>query len=561
MLLLSLLTATASAQPVLAPDSVRALAQRAAQSGLLADSTATEITRCAAEGIPVTRSAIVDAVVRHHVGEWSFLTDVMSPPGPSDMADEPAAFMSAWVDRLAAAGLVTPDDVRATAALLAEATEAVPAIDAPASQAALLRAVGALLAQRLALNPAWLAEDAEQWVREGMLTDAGRTRLLADARAGRLWAPHEVLPYLDATERTGVEPTRASSGVPSLDTLATLMDAGVRLLRRRGVVDLQVEGLAVNSGRRGSVRAPPVLTAQVDGVEYSQQAWSVYAPLTLLNRVLRDRRSPYRLHTSPLLSPDRQRTEIAVLALTPAGRALLQPREAGDFSPPRRSVLEALGQANPDASCRGLAFQALRAVYLEIEVAGPSATSYEEALSSDGVARVLDQLAAARTFDHLSAERRAEVRDALSERYLTGPRDVLEAMPERITTFAGDDGTYGGGQPYADEIRRFAQASHGAFRPTGLVDTFSSGADSARVAFVADGRAFETTVAVGGWLSSSFVDLIAAAVEGSGVRLYRLGSFTEDGFAFLTPEAWAALATLGSFGDGAGPVVEVGSSG
>lgn len=575
MLLLPLLTATASAQPALAPDSVRVLAQRAAQSGVLTDSAATEIAQCAAGGIPVTRSAIVDAVVRQHVGEWSLLTELAAPTDPSGMADDPAAFVSSWVGRLAASGLFTPDDVRATAAPLAEVVAALSETGAPVPRPALMRVIAGALTWRLALNPTWLAEDAARWADEGMITDVGRARLLGDAQAGRLLtlndlvltsmgalqAPHAVLRYLDVTELTGVEPTRRGADAESLGTLATLMDAGVRLLRRRGVADLRVEGLAVDSVQRAPSGARPVLTAQVDGVEYRQRGGSARASVTLLNRVLRDRRSSYRLYTTSVTGPNRQRAEIAILVLTPASLALLQPREPADFAPSRRRVLEAFGQTDVDPACRSLALSTLVATYFELEVSGPPVTAYEEALSSEGAARALDQLAAAGMLDHLSAEQRAGVRDALSERYLTGPRDVLSAVPGLVTSFMSDDGAGEEGQPYADAIRQFAQVSNGVFRPASIVDTSSARADSARVGFTVDGRRFEATLAGGSWIDASFVGLIAAAVEDSGVRLYRLGRDTEDGFAFLTPEAWAVLATLGSLGDGAGAVVEVGSGG
>ena len=557
--LLALLATAASAQPVLAPDSAGALAGRAARAGLLSDSTAAHLASCAEAGVPVTRSALVDAVARDQ-GAGPLPFEIVAYDTLAARAPPPR-----WVERLASAGLLTPTDAQALGPLvdlaLAEFPNGVPASYVSAQA---LRLVAALARARATLDPDWLAADARLWVDGGLMNEASRSRLLRDARAGRLWTPYNALAYLDVVEviQTGYE--RYGGGDLALDSVRVLVDAGARLLRRRGVADLQVEGLALDSVQQADPAEPHpdglelspkyVLSARVDGVAYRQEVGYRGTGLTLLNRVLRDRRSPYRLGTAPMPDRERQRSATAVLVLTPAQRGLLSPSRLGDVSPPRQRVIRAAGEAGGDTPCRDLAFAAFQAAQLEIDVRGPTATGREGALTHEGLTRVLDRLGAVGLLDSLSLDERAAVREGLFEQYLDNVHEIWYVIPGLAVSFHGDDGTYGGGQPYADAIRQFERVSRGAFRPTDVTDTFSFEADSAHVGFTSGAVRYETTVETGSWLHASFVGLIAQAVAHQDVRLYRLGRYTEEGFAFLSREQFATLAQLDLLADGAGLV-------
>ena len=511
--------------------------------------------------MPVTRSALVDAVARGQ-GIGPFPLGIVAYDTLAARAPPPR-----WVERLASAGLLTPTDARALGPLvdlaLAEFPDGVPASYVSAQA---LRLVAALARARATLDPDWLAADARLWVDGGLMDEASRSRLLRDARAGRLWTPYNALAYLDVVEVIQTEYERYGGGDLALDSVRVLVDAGARLLRRRGVADLQVEGLALDSVRRARVDPAEhdpdsleplpqhILSARVDGEAYRQEVGYRGTGLTLLNRVLRDRGSPYRLGTAPLPDRERQRSATAVLVLTPAQRGLLSPSRLGVVSPPRQRVIRAAGEVGRDDPCRDLAFAAFQVAAFEVDVGGPTATGREGALTRDGLARVLDRLGAVGLLDSLSLDERAAVREGLFEQYLDNVHEIWYVIPGLAVSFHGDDGTYGADQPYADAIRQFERASRGAFRPTDVTDTFSFKADSARVGFTLAGVRYETTVKTGSWLHASFVGLIARATAGQDVRLYRLGRYTEEGFAFLSREQFATLAQLDLLADGAGLV-------
>ena len=559
LLALVLLATAASAQPVLAPDSLAALASRAARAGLVADSTAARLASCSRAGVPLTRSAVVDAAVGMRG---------MGPiPNRMTVGDPPAnqgGHEGRWVEEMVTAGVLTPRDADALGRLARAAAADVPdhARESVTYQLEVEYARG-LVKGRVALAPSWLAADAETWEGAGLLDAVARDRLLADARAGRLLVPADVVRYLGAAEPTGADYVRYGPGDPALGPLRSYLEAGVRLLHRRGVASLRVEGLALDSafhvgpsyfGDEPEQRyRTDIVAATISGVPYRQRVRSASDALTLLNRVLRDRRSAVRLGAVGVPDLDLRRAEGFVLALTNAQRAVLSSERLSALSAPRRAHVRA-ASAHRDGPCRELAFHTSFVADLGIDVDGPTATGREGALTRDGLARTLGRLEAVGLLAHLSPEERAALSDGLFEQYLGSPKEIIEAVPRLAVAFVGDDGTYGGGQPYAGEVRQFARASRGTFRPADVTDTFSFEADSALVGFTSGGVRYETTVPVDDWLYAGFVGLIAQATAGHDARLYRLGRYTEEGFAFLTREQWAELATLGLLADGAGLV-------
>ncbi len=555
-MLLALLAATASAQPVLAPDSLQALASRAARAGLIADSTASLLASCAHAGVPLTRSAVADAAVAMRgVGPIPSRMTVGDPS--ADQADHEVR----WVEKMVTTGVLTTQDADALRHLARAAAANIPdhAREAVASRL-MVEYARSLVRGRVALDPSWLASDAETWEEAGLLGAVARDRLVADARARRLFDPADVVRYLSAAEPTGADYELYQSGDPVLDSLRSYVEAGVRLLRRRGVADLHVEELALDSVfhvRPSYAGDEPerrylthILVATINGVPYRQRVQSEPDALALLNRALRDRSSVYRLGAVGVSDLDRRRAEAYILVLTNAQRAMLSSERASALSAPRLAHFKA-ASAYREGPCREFAFHTSFVAELGINVDGPKATGREGALTRDGLARTLSRLDAVGVLDHLSAQEKAEVQRRLFELYLTLPREIIEAVPRLAVSFHGDDATYGESQPYADQIRQFASVSRGTFRPTDITDTFSFEADSARVGFTSEGVRYETTVPASSWLYASFVGLIADATSDHEIRLYRLGEYTEEGFAFLTRDQWAALAQLGLLANGA----------
>ena len=554
-----LLATAASAQPVLAPDSVQALAGRAARAGLIADSTALLLASCARAGVPLTRSAVVDAAV-----DMRGVGPIPNQTAVGDPSADHAGHEAQWVEEMLTAGVLTAQDADALRRLARAAAANIPdhAREAVTSRLMVEYARG-LVKGRAALDPSWLAADARAWEDAGLLDAVARVRLLADAHARRLLTPADVVRYLDAAEPTGADYERHRPSAPALDSLRSYLEAGTRLLRRRGVADLRVEGLVLDPVFRlgpSYVDDEPerqyrtnILTANINGVPYRQRVRSESDALTLLNRVLRDRPSVYRLGVVGVPDLDQQRAEAYVLVLTNAQRVMLSSERLSGLPAPRLAHLRT-ASVYRDGPCRELAFRTSFVADLGIDIDGPTATGREGALTRDGLARALSRLEAVGVMDHLSVEERAETQSRLSERYLGSPREIIEAVPRLAVSFHGDDGTYGGGHPYADQIRQFASVSRGTFRPTDITDTFSFEADSARVGFTLEDVRHEATVPVGSWLYDSFVGLIADATSDNETRLYRLGQYTEEGFAFLTREQWATLAQLGLLADGAGLV-------
>lgn len=563
VLFLSLLAAAASAQPVLPADSARALAGRAATAGLLSDSSAAALAACAEAGAPLTRSSFVEAV-------WADAARRLRGLGPGPIPNQMVGYSIdstagsphvRWVDSLAAVGLLSPDDLRTVRPVVDAVLEEVPENLPPAASLVQFQLIGPLVAAREAVDPSWLAGEADWWVEQGLMDDAERARLLRAARAGRLGTVYDAVGYLDAVAQTEVVSERSVDWrAASADTLAHVVAVAADLLRQRGVADLRVEGLADDTVRRyrpawvgdrdgWAWDTTRVLAARVDGVPYRQEVTYSQGPLALLNRVLRDRGAVHRLFWIPQPDLERRGLRLGVAVLTEAERRVLEPRRLSDLSPRRRALAEA-GRSwdrwDADAPCGAAVGSALNAlVGADVDVEGPERSGQESLLTTEAVRNALDRIEAAGLLAHLAADVRASVWAGLEERYLREPGEVLAAIPDLVVSFYGDDAAYGP-DPYAEHVRLFAAASRGAFAPTDVVDTFDPRADSVDVAFTAGGRRYRTRLEVDGdWLFAGFLDAVVEATAEGGARLYRLGPYTEDGFIFLTPAQRRALQGTG----------------
>lgn len=562
LVLLTLLATAASAQPVLPVDSVAALAARAQAVGLLSDSSAAVLAGCAEAGAPVTRSGIVEAVWRESARDFRGLGP---SPFPNQMvfleADSTVSYPPVrWADSLAAAGVLTAADLRAVGPVLDAAFEGLPAGLPPAASLVQFQLISPLVAAREAVDPAWLAGEADWWTERGLIGVAGRDRLLRAAREGRLLTTYDAVGFLDVVAQTEVTSTQSVDWRSvSVDTLAHVVAVAADLLRQRGVADLRVEGLAVEAVRRYGPAwseegwawdTTRVLTADVDGVAYRQEVEGYgVGPLLLLNRVLRDRGSVHRLFLIPLPDFARQEVRLGIAVLTEAERRVLEPQRLSHLSPQRRALAEAGRRWDPwddEDPCGRIVGSTLDAlVEADVEVEGPERSGQESLLTTEAVRRALDRIEAVGLLDGLAPDVRASLRAGLQEQYLREPGDILKAFPNLVVSFHGDDAAYGP-EPYAEHVRLFAAASRGAFTPIDVSDSFSYDADSAAVAFTSGGRRYETRLEVSGdWLFAGFLDPIVEATAAGEARLYRLGPYTEDGFIFLTPEQRRALQGTG----------------
>lgn len=568
-------TAGACAQPFPSPDSSRSLVARSQAAGLLSDSSAAALTACLGRGVPLTRAAVVRAVwidvARRSggVGGPLPIPNRMAVYTPDTAATVPPV---QWADSLRAAGLIDAADVRAVRALGGEylgamsQTRGLP-VEASVAQ---FQVVAPLLALRERTSAPWLAVDADRWVGAGLMTGAGRDRLLADARAGRLRLPHDALAYVDAVAVTDVEVAdRWRVGGTSLDSLRALAETAAGLLRRRGVADLVLTGFAVDSVRRYEYNpygiepeyvysdgTAAVLAVDVDGEPYRQRVGYGPAPLDLLNRVLRDRGSVHRLFYALVPTEGFETSRLAVAALTVHERRALTGDSQRYLTPAGREVVVAY-RALPDGSpCRDLAWRALDAAGFDVDLTGPELSSDEMLLTTGRVRQALDGMGAAGLLDHLPPGVRSAVRDGVLDRSLREPDDILEAVPDLVVAFDGENAYPP--RPYAALVGRFAVVSRGAFAPTDVVDTFSYEADSVDVAFTSSGRRYAARLGVrSDWLDFDFLDLIAEATAGGAGRFYRLGPYSEDGYAYLTDAQRLALNRLRLLPVGTVPLDEV----
>ena len=557
-----LLAGAARGQPILSPDSLEAVLVRSQSGGLLSDSSAAFLAGCAEDGAPVTRSAVAKAV-------WADAAGRLGGPGPDPLPDMMAFSVDSaatyptvrWADSLAAVGLLDAGDLAAVQGLAGEYLDSFTGVPVGATLGQ-FQILAPLLTLRDRLDPAWLATDADQWVAAGLMTGAGRDRLLADARADRLRFLQDVLGYLDAFALTDMQVEgRWDAGGTSLDSLRHLTQEGAALLRRRGVADLRLGSFALDSVRRyrhnpyeidsayvaeGRLwdRAP-VLSVRVDGAEYRQEV-SAYrpAPLDLLNRVLRDRGSVHRLFSVPVPVEDLRTGRLAIAALTVSQRQALGGGRYGDMPRERQEIFETYRDLREaDSPCAHFALNTFWLAEFDVDLDGPDLSNDETLLTSGRVRAALDGLERAGLLAHLDAETRVAVWAGVQERFLREPDEILEAVPDLLVAFDGENAYPP--RPYASLIRRFAAVSRGAFDPTDITDTFSYEADSVDVGFTADGRRYEARLSVqSDWLDFSFLDLIAEATGGGVGQFYRLGPYSEDGYAYLTDAQRSALNRL-----------------
>lgn len=575
LLLLAALAASASAQPGLPVDSARAVLDRLRASDLVADSTAGELAACAEAGAPVTPAVLVGAVRDHVCVEEGMpgcgtpfagmvgmvKVDSLAPPFPP----------VSWPDTLAAVGLLT-DRERVSLVDEVEAVFAdVSLRNIPPFALQQLTIMEAVLWARERMAPEALAARADDWVAAGLMSPRGRQGMLRAVEAGEIRVLQDALLFIDAAVWTGVELPSRDGGEPlgraEVDRL--LMDA-TDLLRRRGVLDVQVSDVALDA-RDGAWLGPgasspgartgrsSVLSARVDGEAFRQRAyaWNRWeAAADLINQVLRERGRRERLFGFIVPRPSTTSGRLVLLVLTPEQLLAVQGHGRGDeVSPFSMGLLEMAQRFEKGTPCYPIAWRYVMGQF-DIdgpELRGPELQDDEAALTHDAIGQTVDRLDAVGLLDALTPEQRAAYRDALQSRYLRSAEPLIEGLPGLVYRFDWERAY--GDRPYAELLDDFAALSRGGFDPTDVVDTFSNEADSVDVAFTERGVRYEGTFAVRDeWLDSGILDLVAAATAGREARFYQLGRFTDDGVAYLTPAQAAVLRDLGLLTAAGGPV-------
>ena len=557
LVLFAFVAASASAQGSLPAHDVRAAVDRLRAADLLADSTAEAVATCAESGVPLSRSALVGRV-KDHVCTRSGLPGCGTPfAGMIGMAriDSLASWPPvAWVDSLVAVGLLSDRERQSIGPVVEEAFDA----DLPPPFAFhQLGLIERLLQARELVSPEALAARADEWSAVGVLTDAGRERMLAAARAGDIAFLHDAFLYADVTERAGVE-VRDANAALGVSAYARILRTGAALLRRRGVLDLDVRDVALDrieivwadpyeAAAGGRVRTVEALVAHVDGRTLHQRRGGGRpgAAVSLLNQVLRDRGRAERLFQF-VATDEGGAAELALAVLTPEQYlVVVGARDSETLSPRVLALLEATSRFDEGTFCGQLgaaqAFTLLAFGTLELD--GPEWTDDESALTHEAVDRTLDGLEAAGLLDSLTDVQRAAVRRSVHSRYLRSRRDLVERVPHVVLQFDWDRAYPP--QPYAQFVRDLATITRGGFAPTDFVDTFAPEADSVTVAFTEDGRRFETTLPVSDeWLSRDVLDLVVEAVSDDAGAFYRLGQYVGAGLMYLTPDQVTTLQDL-----------------
>ena len=550
------------AQPFPSPDSARVLLARSQASGLLADSSASVLGACLDRGVPLTRTAVIEAAwadTARRFGGVGGPTSIPNQMAVYSVDSTVTAPPVQWLDSLRAAKLITDADARAVRVLGGEYLDALSQARGLPAQASVFQfqIIAPLLQARERMSARRLAVDADRWAEAGLISGAGRDRLLSDARAGRLRFPHDALAYLDAVTVTEVDvagPWQVE--VTSADTLRRLTRAAADLLRRRGVVDLALSEIAVDSVRHVSYNpyetrsehvysdtTRAVLSVRVDGETYRQVVEYHLAPVDLLNRVLRDRGSVHRLFFAAVPSEEPQTSRLALAVLTIRERRALGGSSWRDLPPSAREAVDVYRSLPRDAPCHDLAWRALQMTDFDVDLRGPELSNDETLLKTDRVRQAMRGIGEAGLLDPLDPDVRAAAVAGATTRFLRDPREILEAIPDLLVAFDGENAYPP--RPYAALIERFGAVSRGAFAPTDIVDTFSYDADSVDVAFTSGGRRYAARLGVqSDWLDFGFLDLIARATAGGAGRFYRLGPYSEDGYAYLTDAQRRALNRL-----------------
>lgn len=535
--------------PALAPEDVRALMGEAAARGWVAAGTAERAAACAETGFPVSRAGLVGVVAR----------DVCETHGGCDLfralnsGRPPAADSVAWADSLRAVGLITAPEARRLRRF-AGAGFLSPMPGAAARPR--LTALPSLLARFEAASPALLRDDAEAWVRAGLMTPEAARAFVGAARAGTLPDVSHAAPWLAVARPISAplaEDWRAPLTEPLLREAVEVANAFVERPLALGAVRTETTTREGYAGDEDTVHA---FVAELDGDEvrreqrHARVSWEALP--AILNAALRERGSPFRVGLTAVVFPERPPVAQALLvALTePQSRALHFDPEATDASSSSsarqrlwaRAV--AAGDVGRDACDWSLTFPTLALLDYEpvswLDGRGPRFD--DAALTRDSVRATYARFAAAGLVP-------ADSVDALARRYLARPygngepHDLLALTPA-LHVFDWEATEYP--PDYDAEIARWAAVTRGAWAPEAIRQRPLAGADSVEVGFRVGGRAYREAFEVeGDWFQPGLLALIVRATREAGApgRFHWLDGSREL-VVFLSPEAAADLGDL-----------------
>lgn len=354
----------------------------------------------------------------------------------------------------------------------------------------------------------------------GVLPAAQRPRLLADSLAVRDLALFDILPYCARTRVLRLDSLPADAQQRYARLLATIVaiwpgfrytDVQVRVrAQRRYGSRAQLATLAFRAaGRRYATTFVQDYNLDMPKQNTVQQRPLHYLPnefVALLNQCLRDQGSPARLYlASPENDPSLLDMRAGLLLLTPAERAAWGPASRLLDGPPQ-----------PDTLFTSARIAQAVALYQQLGLLAG-----------------------------LSPAKLAQGREQAFSGTIGSYTALLNCFPGLAVSTGGEDAE--APQAYAQALRQVAAATHGAFRPTHIRDTFAGEIgrkQHSALSFVAGGRHYHAALTSDlGWMINDFTSLVQRAVhETTGGRLYYLGYGDETGlYLFLTATQAAAL--------------------
>ena len=558
--LVFLVSAAQAQTPFLPPDRVDAVLGEATARGFVSDSVATAVEGCVAEGVPVSRTAlvrvVVDGICRGRGGCGVFRS--FSRP---DTAVVPSPIPS-WPDSLASLGLLRPAEASAARLFNPFAAVADSVWLPPEAALVVLEYVPQVVEQSESLHPALLQADARRWVAAGVMTEEGQARFLEAAEAGQLsLGGGAAVPYLSVAYPIG-SALGPESSVEAPDPVR-FRDA-VAALDRRLDRPLALSGVEVETEERTwdwededgdpATYTVRTLVADVDDRRYRRRGGGQFAPSTtgdLLNQVLRDRGSGLRVGVALVLEDPSERTGRLYLVVLDEEQA----RALAPFPFPPGSPRSEIFESAKRLYERGDLSETCEAVrsttfdpFLEFEaVHWPAERPRfdDAALASDSVR------ATVRTFADAGLIRPAVVDSVVTTYLENGPRlgseDLFYALPEGVSwSFDWEATTYP--PDYVDETERWSAITRGQWQPDSVFARQIEG-DWIAYGFEVAGRKYRTSLELDSdWFDGAFLDLILRSVEGTdpGGRFYWADRARER-VLFLTPEQVRSLASLPMF--------------
>lgn len=367
--------------------------------------------------------------------------------------------------------------------------------------------------------------------RLNVLSATDHASLLHASDAGELASAADVL---ERMPRGVMIDIREDGGMSVLGVLDEVLGQAADALQDGGIDTLQIQDPSLRFSRkderggRGSVAFDAVSAATIEGLRYADRKRlyvdssavrdSEPPPTTdlvpiarvLLNKALRDRRSPYRFHQVSLVPPT-----------------------GSDHRENPYGGLLALTQAQYEALSSGLPV-------LQTDFDVQYAYRAPE-FTTGRVQQIVDGLRRAGLLDHLSETERASAQTRLSQRLVVNTLNVFRAFDGIIMSFPSE---MWGDNPYVEITNDLAEIARGHVDIHTIEGTFSYREGPASIAFSVGGIRYEMSPRVrGDWMDPEYRNLIAQTVQdkASGGRLYWT-SDSHEMLIFLTDRERRLLA-------------------